>query len=235
MVSDVTVTEANGDVTTRDVNKPIARKRYAQKHLFVSKKGFIKSSLRVCSRTVTKVALILAIVISILGVLFNIRLPERKSTIGTSSSLSPSEPRVILSFLDYLSLSSLRESAAAIIGISEGLCSCIHKVMFLNNSKQLIRCMKVLQNTIIGEETICTNRSPSGRLKLAAPSPFPDYATCTLATFAKNVLVGKRLVIYIFPYVDFCTSPVYYLDTYTVNLELNDDFMVFYNLIYLYI
>ena len=199
MVSGITVTELDSNVTMRDVNKPIARKCYAtQKHSFVSKKGFIKSLLRVCSRTFTKGAFILAIVISILGGLCIIKLPERKSPIGTSSSLSPSEPRVVLSFLDYSVLSSLRESAAAIIGISEGLCSCIHKGMFLNNSKQLIRCMKVLQNTIICEETICTNRSPSGRLKLAAPYLCPDYVTYAPATFCKNVLAGKRLVIYIY-------------------------------------
>ena len=206
--SDVIVTEVNGDVTTRDVNKPIARKRYAQKHSFVSKKGFIKSSLRVCSRTFTKVAFILAIVISILGGLCNIKLPERKSPIGTSSSLSPSEPRVVLSFLDYSALSSLRESAAVIIGISEGLCSCIYKVMFLNNSKQLIRCMKVLQNTIICEVTICTNRSPSGRLKPAAPYVCPDYATYALATFAKNVLAGNHLDIYIYSHPRTSVLPV---------------------------
>ena len=107
--------------------------------------------------------------------------------------------------------------------------------MFLNNNKQLIRCIKVLQNTIICEETICTNRSLSGRLKLAAPYVYPDYATYELATFTKNVLAGKRLGIYIFPSADFCTFPVYYLDTYTVNLELDDNFTEFYNLIYLYI
>ena len=149
MVSDVIVTEAIGDVTMRDVNKPIARERYAQKHSFVSKKGFIKSLLRVCSRTFTRGALMLAIVISILEGLFNIKLPERKNTIGTSSSLSPFEPRVVLRFHGYSALSILRESAAAIIGISEGLCSCIHNAMFLNNSEQLTGCMKVLQNTII--------------------------------------------------------------------------------------
>ena len=160
IVSGVILTESNGDVTMLDINKPIARKRYAtKKQSLVHSKGILKSSLRVCSRTVTKVALILAIVISILGGLFNIRLPERKSTIGTSSSLSPSEPCVVLRFLDSSVLSNLRESAATIIGINEGLCSCIHKGMFSNNNKQLIRCMKVLQNTIICEETI------------------PDYAT----------------------------------------------------------
>ena len=137
MVSGVTVTELDSDVTMRDVNKPIARKRYApRKQSPVHSKGILKSSLSVCSRTFTKVTLILAIVISVLGGSFNIKLPKRKSTIGTSSSLLPSKPRVVLSFLDYLALSSLREFVAAIIGIREGLCSCIHKVMFLNNSEE---------------------------------------------------------------------------------------------------
>ena len=176
MDSDVITPESNGDVTMRDVNKPIARKRYApKKHSFVSKKGFIKSLLRVCSRTFTKVALMLAMVISILGGLFNIKLHERKSTIGTSSSLSPSKPLVVLSFLDYSDLSSLGEFAAAIIGISEGLWSRIHKVMFLENSKQLTRCMKILQNMIICRATICTNRSPSSMLKTCAPYYCSDY------------------------------------------------------------
>ena len=80
--SDVIVTESNGDVTRRDINKPIARKRFAQKHSFVSKKGFIKSSLRVCNRTFTKIALMLAIVISILGGLFNIKLPNGKAPLA---------------------------------------------------------------------------------------------------------------------------------------------------------
>ena len=71
--------------------------------------------------------------------------------------------------------------------------------MFLNNNKQLIRYIKVLENTIICEETICTNRSLSGRLKLAAPYVYPDYATYALATFAKNVCAGKHLdILYIY-------------------------------------
>ena len=232
IVSDVIVTESNGDVTMRDVNKPIARKRYAQKHSLVSKKGFIKSLLRVCSRTFTKVALMLAIVISILGSLFNIKLPEQKSTTGTSPSLSPSEPRVVLRFHGYSALSILRESAAAIIGISERLCSCIHKVMFSNNSKQLTRCMKVLQNTIICGVTICTNDSPSSMLKLFAPY---CYATRAPTMFGKNVLGGKHFNTYILPSVDFCTSRFDYLDTYTVNLDYDDNFTVICDLIYLYI
>ena len=107
--------------------------------------------------------------------------------------------------------------------------------MFLNNSKQLTRCMKVLQNTIIRRVTIFTNRSPSSRLKLCSPYCCPDYATRAPTTFAKNVLAGKRLDAYIIPSADFCASHVDYLDTYTVNLESDYNFMVFYNLRYIYI
>ena len=153
--SDVMVASPNSDVILRnvEVNKLIARKHYApRKQSLVHSKGSLKSSLRVCSRTFTFIALILAIVISVVGGLFNIRLPERKSTIGTSSSLSTFEPLVAISFRDSLFLSFLRESSANILGINEGLCSCIKKGTVLNNNKQLIRHMKVLQNTIMCEE-----------------------------------------------------------------------------------
>ena len=220
MVSDVIITKSNSDVILRnvEVNKPIARKRYAQKQSLVHSKGIIKSSLRGCSRAFTKITLLLAIVISVFGGLFNIRLPERKSTIGTSSSLFSSES---LCFRDSLFLSILRESSATIIGIDERLCSCINKGTFLNNNNQLIGRMEVLHNTIIREER---------------GSMSPGYATCELATFAKRTfLAGKRLVTYIFLFEDFWASRVYYFDAYMVNLELDDNFKVFFDLVYLYI
>ena len=211
----------NSDVINLDVNKPIARKRYAQKHLFMSEKGFVKSSLRVCSRTVTKITLILAIIISILGGLCNIKLPERKSPIGNSSSLFPSELHVDFRFLDSSVFSILRSSSATIIGINEGLCSCINKGMVLSNNKQLMRRMEVLHNTIMHEER--------GYL-------YPGYATYALAKFAAgNVCAGKHLDIYIFRSVEFCTFHDDYLDIYIVNLDSGDKFPVFCNLIYLYI
>ena len=78
----------HSDVIVSDVivNKPVARKQCAQKkHSLMSKKGFLKSTLSVCSQTFTKVALMLAVVISILGGVLNVKLPGRISTIGTSS------------------------------------------------------------------------------------------------------------------------------------------------------
>ena len=65
----------NGDVTRPDLNKPIARKRYVpRKQLFMPSEESFKSSLRICSRTFTFIALLLATVISVLGGLFNQRL-----------------------------------------------------------------------------------------------------------------------------------------------------------------
>ena len=216
----------------RDENEPIARKRYAQKHSFESKKGFIKSLLRVCSRTFTKIAFILAIVINILGGLCNIKLPERKSPIGTSPSLAQSELRVVLSFLDSSVFSSLREFLAAIISINEGLCSCIRKGMFLNNNKQLIRRMKVLQNTITCEETI------------------PDYATyASLASLSVAMVTRcpfckrsperfwwENVWLHIYSRSRTSGLPVYIILMHIrFNLELDDNFKVFFDLVYLYI
>ena len=165
IVGDIIVTELDSDVISRDivdVNKPVARKRYApKKHSLVHTKGFLKNSLSVCSQTFTKVALMLAVVISIFGGVLTVKLPERISTIGTSSRNSHSKPRITL------------------------------------------RCH--------------------------------GYAILLEPTFARNVLAGKRLVTYIFPFADFWASRVYYSDTYTVNLESDDNFTVFYDLVYIYI
>ena len=70
MVSGVIVASPNSDVILQnvEVNRPIARKRYApRKQLLMHSEGSFKSSLRVCSRTFTFIALLLAIVISVSG------------------------------------------------------------------------------------------------------------------------------------------------------------------------
>ena len=103
--------------------------------------------------------------------------------------------------------------------------------MSLNNNKQLIRRMKVLQNTILCEETICTNRSLSSRLKLAAPYVYLDYATYELATFGQNVSAGKRLVTYIFPFAGFWAFRVYYLDTVVDKDKANHTYLLCYGTI----
>ena len=221
-----------------DVNKPVARKRYAPKtHSLVHTKEFLKSTLSMCSQTFTKVALMLAVVISILGGGLNIKLPRRICTSGLASVVCQEcESGNNSNSAHPLSLAILRESAAAIIDISKGLCSCIRKVMFLNDSKQLTRSMKILQNTIRRGVTILSNRSPSSMLASSrAPYHYHDYSTRSPTMFAKNVLAEKHLDAYIFPSADFCASRVYYLDIDTINLESDVNFTVFYDLIYLYV
>ena len=61
------------------------------------------------------------------------------------------------------------------------------------------------------------------------------YEMRIMQSLARTFLAGKRLVTYVFQFADFWASSVFYLDTYTVNLELNDNFKVFYHRIYLYI
>ena len=61
------------------------------------------------------------------------------------------------------------------------------------------------------------------------------YAMLFMQTFARTFLAGKRLATYIFLFADFWASSVYYFDAYMVNLELDDNFKVFYDLIYLHI
>ena len=220
------------DVINPDVNRPIARRRYAQKHSFMSKLGFSKSSLRVCSQTFTLITLILSIIISVVGGLFNIKLPERKSTVGTSS-----EPLIGIRFRSSSILYILRESLATVVGINGELCSCINKGMFLNNSKQLTRCVEILQTMIRYEEAFCSQNLKRSN-KLARPpitTRSHGYSTLSYVTLAQNILAGKRSDIYIFPSADFCTFQVYYFDTYMVNLELDDNFKVFFDLVYLYI
>ena len=236
------VIKLDSDVIIRDVevNKPVARKRYApKKHSFVHTKEFLKSTLSMCSQTFTEVALMLAVVISVVRSGLNIKLPRRICTSGLASvGCQECESDNNSNSAHPLSLAILRESAAAIIDISKGLCSCIRKGMFLNDSKQLTRSMKILQNTIRRGVTIFSNHSSSSMLASPrAPYRYHDYSTRSPTTFAKNVLSGKHLDVYIFPSADFCASRVDYLDTYTVNLESDYNITVFYNLrnIYIYI
>ena len=124
-----------------------------------------------------------------------------------------------ISVLVYAILAILRESTTAITNISKVLGSCIQKVMVFDNKKQLTRCMKVLQNTIIRGVTIL---------------PY-YYATREATTFSGNVSAGKHINAYIFPSADVYASWIDYFDTYTENLESEYKIMIFCKLVYLYI
>ena len=220
------------DVINPDINKPIAKRRYARKHSFTSNLGFSKSSLRLCSQTFIFITLILSMIISVVGGLFNVKLPEQKSTVGTSS-----EPLSCYRFCSLSILFILREFLATIISINGELCFCNNKEMILNNNKQLIRCVKILQTTVRDKEAFCSLKLKRSS-KLARP-PITNRSHCYSAlyyvTLAQNILAGKRSSTYIFPSADFCASQVCYFGTYTINLELEDHFKVLFHLVYLYI
>ena len=231
IVSGVIATSSIGDVTIRDIgdgNRPVARKRYAPtKHSFMHTKEFLKGTLNICKQSFIQVAAILAVVISILGSLLNTNLLKLICTAGlaavacqeceSGNNSNGTLPLLPISFLDYSILAILRESTAAIINISKGLCSCIQKLMVLDNKKQLIRCMEVLQNMIIRGVTILSYY----------------YATRESTTFPGNVSAGKHVNAYIFPSADFYASWVDCLDTYAENLESECKITIFCNLEYI--
>ena len=220
------IVAGNGDVTRPDLSKPIARKRYVQrKRSLIPSEGSFKSSLRICSRTFTFIALLLATVISVSGGLVNIRLSERKSTVGNSFKLL-----IAISWRDSLFLSILRKSSANILGIDEGLCLCMMVETSWNNNKRLIRHRGVLHNTRIRYKGAYVHPGYSHR--------YPGchgYAMPIMQSFARIFLAGKRLVTYIFPFADLWASCVFYLDTYIVILNYDGSFTVFYRPVCVYI
>ena len=184
------------------VNKPVARKQCAQKkHSLVSKQGFLKSTLNVCNQTFTKVALMLAIVISILGGVLNVKLPGQISTNGTTSLVCQEcEYGNNSNSAHPLSFAILRESTAAVVNLSKGLCSRMSKVMFLTGSKQLAGSMKMLQNTLRRGVTIVSRCSRSRELaKPRTTYRSKGYSIHSEPTLTRNVLAGKRLDTYILP------------------------------------
>ena len=173
------------------VSKPVARKQCAEKkHSLVSKKGFLKSTLNVCNQTFTKVALMLAVVISILGGVLNVKLPGRISAIGTASLVCQEcEYGNNSNSTHPLSFAILRESIAAVVNLSKGLCSRMSKVMSLTGNKQLAGCIKMLQNTLRRGVTIVSRCSRSRELASArTPSRSKGYTTRSEPTLTRNVL-----------------------------------------------
>ena len=127
-------------------------------------------------------------------------------------------------------LSILRKFSATILVINEGLWPCLMIETIWNDNKRLKRRREVLHNTRIRDEGGYghTGYSHSSLGCHGYVMPFCKRSP-------EQFLAGKRLITYIFLFEDFWAFSMFYLDTYTVNLELNDNFKVFYDRIYLYI
>ena len=222
------VASSNSDVTIRDilwnaeVNRLIARKRYIpRKRLLTYSVGSFKRSLRACIRIITFIMLFIAITTSMLGGLINTRRCERKSTIGNSVSLPLCE--YPMSYSCYSSLSILRKFLANILSSDEGLWPCVIMDTNWKDNKRLKKRMEILQKS----------RNTNIFRPVTAPSWLRNlrFGNVAKATF----LAGKCLSAYLCLFADIWASSLYDLDTYTGNLELNDNFKMFYGHIYLYI
>ena len=124
-----------------------------------------------------------------------------------------------ISVLVYAILAVLRELTAAITNISKALGSYIQKVMVFDTKEEVTRCVGVLHNTIMRGVTILS----------------PYCTALETTTFLGNVLGGKHINAYIFPFADVYASWIDYFDIYTRNLESEYRIMIFCKLVYLYI
>ena len=235
------IASSNSDVTIRDtlwnagVNRLIARKRFVprKRSLTYSVRSF-KRSLRACIRIITFIMLFVAITTSMLGGLINNRRCERKSTVGTSASLPWFESSRSYSCY-YYSLSILRKFLANILGSDKELWPCVIIDTNWKDNKRLKRRKEILQkskNTKIFR--------PVTALAWICNLRFGNIAKETFCLRSGNVaketfLAGKCLSAYLCLFADFWASHLCGLDTYTGNLELNDNFKMFYGHIYLYI
>ena len=190
IVSSVTIASPNSDVTIRErgINKPIAKKRYAQKRSLMLSKGSFKSSLRLFSQTFVLITFILSLIISFGGGLVNVKLHEHKSTVGNSF-----EPR---KFQASSVLYNLREFLATVTNINGELCFCIDKGRILDNNKQLIGYVKILRPTKRDEEAFCSQYLERTRnlARLNSTTRSHDYSTRYSETLAQNILAENVLV-----------------------------------------
>ena len=186
IVSGIIIASPDSDVTIRErgINKPIAKRRYAQKQSLVHSKGSFKSSLRLCSQTFVLITLISSMIISVVRGLFNVKLPEQKSTIGTSS-----EPLSCYRFCSLSSLFILREFLATNIITNGGLCFCNNKEMILNNNKQLIRYVKILRTTVRDKEAFRTLKLKRSSKLARPPSTHRShgYSALYYVTLAQSI------------------------------------------------
>ena len=146
------VTSSNSDVTIRkavwnaDENRLVARKRFVPgKRLFPYSVKSFKESLKASSKIVTFIALYLAILTNVLGGLINIKRYERKSTVGTSTSLPRSKSS--RDYSCYYSFSILRKFLANILSFNKELWPNVIIDAYWKENKQLKRWKGILQKS----------------------------------------------------------------------------------------
>ena len=178
IVSSVTIASPSSDVTIREsvINKPIAKKSYAQKRSLMLSKGSFKNSLRLFSQIFVLITFLLSLIISVGGGLVNVKLHERKSTVG--NSLEPCKFRA--ASVRY----SLQEFLATVTNNNEELCFCINKGRILDDNKQLIGYARILRPTKRDEEA-SSSRYLERSNKFASLSCTTRSTTTQLATLKR--------------------------------------------------
>ena len=191
MMSDVIVTRTNNDVTRGNINKPIARKRYTlMKHSLAHLKRFRNNSLSIPSQTFTKMALIIAITITILGGMLNVTWPEGKSVIGTSSRSSCSnelaKSRTHIRCHGYTEPEFARDVLAG---------KCSHAYIF-PSADFWASCLYYLNTYIVNLETDYNFTIFCKLIYLYIYNVYRSWASCNWATYPEVISVNICTLVY---------------------------------------
>ena len=180
--------------------------------------------LMVNFRTITLVALLLAIIASVTSGLVNIRPYGRKTLIGNSTNRLPAVPNFPDAFPYLLFLVMLR-ILATLTCIIVGFCLYMNVNSLGNHNKRLKRRVRRLHNTRMRDKQTGYLHDPLG---------CHGNEMSMMQCLARPVLAGKCLRTYIYLFTHFWAVRMFYISRYTINLGLGDNYQVLINRIYLY-
>ena len=181
------------------------------KSVLIYSVGDFLKRLLVNFRTITLVALLLAIIATVTNGLVNVRPYERITLVCNSAnflSATANFPTVILCFLLMIRLHKL----ATLTSIFIGLCLYLHIDSLEKPSGRPKRCIKRLHNTRMRDKQIGYSHNLLG------------YEISMMQHLASSVLAGKRLYTYILLFTHFYAIRMFYISKYTVNLGLGDNY-----------
>ena len=225
-IRDVTVSSSDVINPSKDVNKPIARKRQVRVgQSLMSKAGASECMGNIYNQTYISFSFLLVIVINVVKRMLTLN-SSKHSRITGRPSARQRECMGSNSHAAYLFQPRLLRAMKTIItGWWIKSSSCIPKGISGRQKQQVARDRAVFQNTLLSSGTILTPVAPP-----------PCCCVSRLGNVLKETfLAGKYLNPFIFLFVALYVSYPTYFITYTINLVSDISFTAFWVLKYVYI
>ena len=173
-------------------------------------------------RTITFIALLLAITADVTHGLVNVRPYERKTLVGNWANFLSATSRFSTAVLCFLLMVLLHDSAT-LTAISAGFCLYMSINSLRKHNERPKKRNKRLHNPRMRNKQTGYSHNLLG------------YEISMMHYLARPVLAGKCLHTYIYLFTHFWAVRVFYISRYVINLGLGDNYQVLIGRIYLYI